>query len=118
MKKTNSFSNEMIYPNNNENNSDKMFLSIKETLHHPLKKIRSKDLLDCFYIDKNQKEEIQIMPISEKNKEIPKKLMDSSNQNKLSNNIIESPDENRINIEVNSTKNKNIGRKNINFIIY
>lgn len=112
MRRTNSFSSEMLYPNYNDNDLDKMFLSIKETLHHPLKKIKSKDLLNYFYKDANQKEEIQIMPISEKNKEIPLKLMGSSNQKRFDNNFIESPKENKINIEINNMKNKNIGRNN------
>ena len=73
--KTNSFSKETPNSLNEELNKDQMFLSMKETLHCPLLKIKSKELLDCFYIDKNNE-----------NKESPFELIDTSNKKKINGN--------------------------------
>ena len=73
--KTNSFSKETPNSLNEELNKDQMFLSMKETLHCPLLKIKSKELLDCFYIDKNNE-----------NKESPFELIDTSNKKKINEN--------------------------------
>ena len=53
MRRTNSFSNDIIGPNKNDINEEKMFLSMKETLHNPLQIIKSKELLNCVYKEKN-----------------------------------------------------------------
>lgn len=79
MKTTNSFNNEIIKANNDEINKEKMFLSMKETLHCPLLTIKSRDLLNCFYIDKT------------KEKENKKDYLESLNINKDSEIIKESP---------------------------
>jgi hypothetical protein len=53
MRKNNSFSkiNNNPISELNEINEEKMFLSMKETLHNPLKVIKSKELLEYFYKD-------------------------------------------------------------------
>ena len=89
MKRANSFSSEILYENNNYINREKMFLSMKETLHHPLEYIKSKELLNHFYIDKNLKEEIQkeniISNLSQKNEF---ELIKKENKENLNNNKI------------------------------
>ena len=77
MNRTSSFSNETFPQNKNDiNEEEKMFFSIKEILHNPLQTIKSKELLNCIYKDKensqkddNDKEIIEI----EKNKIIQEK---------------------------------------------
>ena len=73
--KTNSFSKETPNSLNEELDKDPMFLSMKETLYCPLLKIKSKELLDCFYIDKTNE-----------NKEGPFELIDTSNKKKINGN--------------------------------
>ena len=73
--KTNSFSKETPNSLNEEFDKKQMFLSMKETFHCPLLKIKSKELLDCFYIDKNNE-----------NKESPFELIDTSNKKKINGN--------------------------------
>jgi len=73
--KTNSFSKEAPNSLNEEIDKEQMFLSMKETLHCPLLKIKSKELLDCFYIDKTNE-----------NKESPFELIETSNNKKINGN--------------------------------
>ena len=60
MRKTNSFSKKNEISEIDDIKEERMFLSMKETLHNPLKVIKSKDLLNYFYkdnsIDKEEKE--------------------------------------------------------------
>ena len=51
MKKTNSFSKINFNSKIDDEEEEKMFFSMKETLHNPLKIIKSKELLDFFYKD-------------------------------------------------------------------
>ena len=79
MNRTSSFSNETFPQNKNDiNEEEKMFFSMKEILHNPLQTIKSKELLNCIYKDKensqkddNDKEIIEI----EKNKIIQEKYV-------------------------------------------
>ena len=111
MRRTNSFSNEMLNQNNNDKNREEMFLSMKETLHRPLQKIKSKELLNCFYIDRAQKEERQINnnSISDLNQENTKILINSFNKEQYNNNNLDS-NENKNYLKTNDIKNKIIGR--------
>ena len=69
--KTNSFSKETPNSLNEEFDKKQMFLSMKETLHCPILKIKSKELLDCFYIDKtNENKESWFELIDTSNKKI------------------------------------------------
>ena len=83
MRRANSFSNEILNQNNKDKNKEEMFLSMKETLHCPLQKIKSKELLKRFYIDRAQKEERQINnnSISDLNQENTKILINLYNLN-------------------------------------
>ena len=115
MKRANSFSSEILYGNNNNINKEKMFLSMKETLHHPLLQIKSKELLNHFYVDKNLKEKIQnennILNLNQKNQlELTNnKKEENWNNNKKYNNENEY---NNINL-IDKEKAKYNGRNNI-----
>jgi len=49
MRKNNSFSKKNHFSEIDDIHDERMFLSMKETLHNPLKVIKSKDLLNYFY---------------------------------------------------------------------
>ena len=74
MRKTNSFSKKNEISEINDINEERMFLSMKETLHNPLNIIKSKDLLNYFYKDNSIDKE-------EKEKESTK--LNSSNKNNI-----------------------------------
>ena len=115
MKRTNSFSSEILFSNNNNNSyRDNMFLSMKETLHHPLEKIKSKVLLNHFYIDKNQNDEknnqINNKQISNSNQDNHQLLLiNSENNEKINNNSMD------INYNKNNFKYKNVRKSNYNY---
>ena len=90
-----------------------MFLSMKETLHRPLQKIKSKELLNCFYIERVQNEEKQINnnSIPDLNQENPKILINTSNKEIFNNKNLDG-NENKNNFNTNNIKNKIIGRNN------
>ena len=124
MRRTNSFSSEVLFSNSNDTNREKMFLSMKETLHRPLEKIKSKELLNYFYIYKNQNQDIPnnqeisaqenpFLLINSENKEEinNNSLIDINNDNNNNNHFIEKEK------EENNIKYKN-NRKNNNINIY
>ena len=71
MRKTNSFSKKNEILEINDIKEERMFLSMKETLHNPLKVIKSKELLNYFYkdnsIDKEEKESTKLNSSIKKN---------------------------------------------------
>ena len=68
MRKTNSFSKKSNISELNDITEEKMFLSMKETLHNPLKVIKSKELIDCFYKDNSiEKESTKLNSSNKKN---------------------------------------------------
>ena len=71
MRKTNSFSKKNEILEINDIKEERMFLSMKETLHNPLKVIKSKELLNYFYkdnsIDKEEKESTKLNSSNKKN---------------------------------------------------
>ena len=92
MKRTNSFSNDTTYQNKSDIDENKMFISMKETLHNPLQIIKSKELLNCVY--KNKEEEKvpnnnQILELGKENQnmeQVPsskEKELKSNNDNSL-----------------------------------
>ncbi len=69
MRKRNSFSNNKNIPEIDDIKEEKMFLSMKETLHNPLKVIKSKELLNYFYKDNLiEKEENETKKLNSSNK--------------------------------------------------
>ena len=132
MRRTNSFSNGILYQNNNDKNSEKMFLSMKETLHHPLEKIKSKELLNVFYLNKSQKEKNSInnIPTQEIKQDNPIELINNLNEEESNNNYMKNYNENNnnnsklddigyknsdINTNYNKYKNKGNSSENIDF---
>ena len=71
MRKTNSFSKKNEILEINDIKEERMFLSMKETLHNPLKVIKSKELLNYFYkdnsMDKEEKESTKLNSSIKKN---------------------------------------------------
>ena len=57
MRKNNSFSKKNHLSNIDDIQEERMFLSMKETLHNPLNVIKSKDLLNYFYKDNSSEKE-------------------------------------------------------------
>jgi len=71
MRKTNSFSKKNEMSEMDDIKEERMFLSMKQTLHNPLNIIKSKDLLNYFYrdnsIEKEEKESTKLNSSIKKN---------------------------------------------------
>ena len=68
MRKNNSYSKINHIPEIEDITEERMFLSMKETLHNPLKVIKSKELLDFFYKENNiEKESTKLNSTNKKN---------------------------------------------------
>ena len=67
MRKNNSFSKKNHFSEIDDIHDERMFLSMKETLHNPLKVIKSKDLLNYFYKDNSSEKESTKLNSANKN---------------------------------------------------
>ena len=103
MKRANSFSSDILNINNNDRNKDKIFISMKETLHNPLQIIKSKQLINCFYINKSNKDNNN--KISEINKENKNIFLNESNKEELDKNI---------SIDINNGKKLDFSKEEFN----
>ena len=115
MRRTNSFSNEMLHQNINDKNSERMFISMKEILHRPLEKIKSKELLNCFYIDNSQKDSNKNNNNSKMSipmQQNPFALINNSNIDEPNYDKVQKDIENTNNIKMDDIKYKKAGRNN------
>ena len=70
MRKNNSYSKKNHFSKIDDIQDDRMFLSMKETLHNPLKVIKSKDLLNYFYKDNSSEKDYTKIYSTNKNNNI------------------------------------------------
>ena len=98
MRKNNSYSKINHIPEIDDITEERMFLSMKETLHNPLKVIKSKELLDFFYKENNiEKESTKLNSTNKKNINFSE-FEETNNKTDEKNNI------NNININNNTNK--------------
>ena len=98
MRKNNSYSKINHIPEIDDITEERMFLSMKETLHNPLKVIKSKELLDFFYKENSiEKESTKLNSTNKKNINFSE-FEETNNKTDEKNNI------NNININNNTNK--------------